>query len=249
MIDDQYGSFQVQSPAMLSILESLKANTDKKYFLIIGDVGSGKTTMLKHINKVMFNNASEQVYDETTVPDHNLSSAIVCTTKESAHEVIKKFVLQKTHIIEIPNLSDRKADVANFSHFFVEVLSLMNSQRSCRLTEKAVEKLLHYNWPGNFHELEAVLEKAFENCQAAEQVAKSVANSIAIIEPAHIDLHLQAKQLEFSIGQKLDEVERKYILQTLYFVQQNRTKAADILGISIRTLRNKINQYREEGYL
>ncbi len=65
----------------------------------------------------------------------------------------------------------------------------------------------------------------------------------------HIVLNLPTKELEFTIGQKLDEVERKYILQTLYFVHQNRTRAADILGISIRTLRNKINQYREEGYL
>ena len=117
----------------------------------------------------------------------------------------------------------------------------MNSKRPVKLTEKAAEKLLQYNWPGNFHELEAVLEDAYENSFKSE--------TKATIEPEHISLNLAVEGQAYSIGQKLEEVERKYILQTLYFVHQNRTKAAEILGISIRTLRNKISQYREEGYL
>jgi transcriptional regulator with AAA-type ATPase domain len=240
-MNDQYGSFEIQSSLMKNILESIRANADKKFFIIVGDIGAGKTTMLSYINKCVFNNTQTQLFDEGSFAGQDLSSAIITTSKESAYEVIKQFDRKLTHIIEMPNLSDRKADITGFASFFIEVLSLMNNQKTYKLTEKAAEKLLQYNWPGNFHELESVLERAFHSSQ--EEASK------ATIEPEHIELNLQKKDLEFSIGQKLDEVERKYILQTLYFVHQNRTKAAEILGISIRTLRNKINQYREEGYL
>lgn len=244
-MDYQYGSFKIQSPVMISVLESLNANRDKKFFIVVGEVGSGKSTMAEHINKIIFNNALSQIFDETSLPDQSMDAVIVMTSKESAYEIIKKFNKYQTHIVEMPNLSERKADIEPFSLFFIDVLCLMNNQNSYKLTEKAIEKLLQYNWPGNFHELESVLERAFQKATSDN----SKVSSKSLIEPEHIELNIQNKQLEFSIGQKLDEVERKYILQTLYFVHQNRTKAAEILGISIRTLRNKINQYREEGYL
>lgn len=241
MMNHQYGSFQIQSTIMLNILETIHQQQDKKYFIIVGDIGTGKSTMLKYINRVMFNNAQTNLFDEADVVPTVLESAIITTSKENAYGAIRLFDKNSTHVIEMPSLAERKADILKFSGFFIEVLCLMNSTKNFKLTEKAIEKLLHYNWPGNFHELESVLEKAFLRAQASE--AKTV------IEPEDIELSAQAKPMEFSIGQKLDEVERKYILQTLYFVHQNRTKAAEILGISIRTLRNKINQYREEGYL
>lgn len=253
MIDLQYGTFSIQSPIMLNVLEALKANADKNFFIIVGDVGTGKSTMLNFINKLIFNNNQANLFDELNLPPQELMSAIVATSKEMASHVINKFNKQHTHIIEMPSLYERKADIINFSQFFIEVLSLMNNQKTCKLTakltEKSLEKLLQYNWPGNFHELESVLERAFENSQITDFKNDYIVNSRTLIEPEHIELNLQTKELEFSIGQKLDEVERKYILQTLYFAHQNRTRAAEILGISIRTLRNKINQYREEGYL
>lgn len=236
----QFGSFEVQSPVMLSTLEALHANADKKYFIVVGENGSGKTTMVHYINRVIFN-GSAALFDEVGGFHAGLECAVVATTKENAYDVIKQFDRRQVHIVEMPNLADRKADIAPFSNFFTEVLGLMNNQPGIRLTEKSLEKLIQYNWPGNFHELESILERAFLSSQSGD--------TKTVIEPEHVELNLEAKALEFSIGQKLDEIERKYILQTLYFVHQNRTKAAEILGISIRTLRNKINQYREEGYL
>lgn len=241
----QYGTFQIQSPIMLNLLKELIANSDKKYFVIVGDVGTGKSTMLNYINKVIFNNTQNFLFDDNNVPEVIPASAIITLSKESAYEVIKRFDKDLTHVIEMPNLNDRKPDIINFASFFIEVLGLMNNKKSYKLTEKAAEKLLQYNWPGNFHELESALERTFEKLQFEDPKI----NNKFTIEPEHIDINLHSKELEFTIGQKLDEVERKYILQTLYFVHQNRTKAAEVLGISIRTLRNKINQYREEGYL
>jgi ABC-type cobalamin/Fe3+-siderophores transport system ATPase subunit len=237
----QYGSFEIQSLSMKEILQTIENNRHKKYFIIVGEPGSGKSTMMDYINKIVFSGTQKNLIEDEKLRDNEISSAIVTTGKESAYEFIKRFESKETLIIEMPPLEDRKADIIPFAQFFIQVLSLMNNKKPHKLTDKAIEKLLQYNWPGHFHELEAVLEQAFDNAQSAELKAT--------IEPEHINLNLPTKGFEFSIGQKLDEVERKYILQTLYFVHQNRTRAAEILGISIRTLRNKISQYREEGYL
>ena len=241
----QYGSFEVQSSAMQNLLNLIDLNRSKKFFVVVGDAGSGKTTMVNYINKVVFGGTQQNIFDGDTEgaveKGAELTSAIVSTSKEEAYEIIKKFSKELTLIVEMPNLAERKADIIVFTQFFLQVLSLMNGKKTVKLTDKAAEKILQYNWPGNFRELEAVLEEAFETSFKADN--KSA------IEPEHITLTLPTEGLAFNIGQKLDEVERKYILQTLYFVHQNRTKAAEILGISIRTLRNKINQYREEGYL
>ena len=121
--------------------------------------------------------------------------------------------------------------------FNLNVLQLMHNKKSLILTEKAKEKLMQYEWPEDSQMIEEVLEKAVQKCKSN------------YIEPEDIELEIGKAELELPVGLKLEIVERQYILQTLYFVQQNRTKAAEVLGISIRTLRNKLNQYRSEGHL
>lgn len=236
----KYGSFEIQSPAMVALLESVLQNRDKKFFVIVGEPGTGKSTMLQQVNNTVFSNAQQNIVDNVEV-DFSADSAIICTGKEQAFDIIRKLDSRSTVVLAMPALNERRADLVPAAQFFIEVLGLMNNKGPFKLTEKAAEKLLQYGWPGHFHEFEAVLEQAFE--------AAAIQDVKGLIGPEHIQLSMTDKELEFSIGQKLDEVERKYILQTLYFVHQNRTKAAEILGISIRTLRNKINLYREEGYL
>jgi two-component system response regulator FlrC len=72
-----------------------------------------------------------------------------------------------------------------------------------------------------------------------------------VISERHIrfDDFQKHSSLNLSMGMSLSEVEKRLILQTLEHTENNRTKAAHILGISIRTLRNKINEYKEAGIL
>lgn len=121
--------------------------------------------------------------------------------------------------------------------FNLNVLQLMHNKTNLVLTEKAKEKILKYDWPEDPQMIEDILEKAVKKCKSNH------------IEPEDLDLEVGSSELEVPVGLRLETVERQYILQTLYFVQQNRTRAAEILGISIRTLRNKLNQYRKAGHL
>jgi two-component system, NtrC family, response regulator AtoC len=121
--------------------------------------------------------------------------------------------------------------------FNLNVLKLMHNRPNLKVSEKAKEKLGRFRGAFSESQLADILEKALLVCQNDQ------------ILPEDLTLPQVENKLGVPVGLKLEAVERQYILQTLYFVEQNRTKAADILGISIRTLRNKLQQYRIEGYL
>lgn len=136
----------------------------------------------------------------------------------------------------------QKEKVIQFIDFNLNVLRLMLGNENIQLSDKAKEKIIQRavmtTTPTSDVELEVALEGAAKKCK----------NNM--IEPDDILFKEDyVADLPVPVGLRLEDLERKYILQTLYFAEQNRTKAAEILGISIRTLRNKINQYRLEGFL
>ncbi|WP_373998287.1 sigma 54-interacting transcriptional regulator [Bdellovibrio bacteriovorus] len=141
--------------------------------------------------------------------------------------------------LEVPRLEDRLADFQNIVTFILEVAQIMHGKSGLRLTAEAYERLAAWNWPGNIRELENVLERSVV-------LAKS-----SLIGPESIQFEaiVEDMELDFAPGMSLSEVEKRLIIQTLELTAQNRTRAAQMLGISIRTLRNKLNEYKEAGVL
>jgi two-component system response regulator FlrC len=140
--------------------------------------------------------------------------------------------------VRLPEIQEMREDLPGMAEHLMGVYEILHSRSKISLSEGAIKKLLEWNWPGNFSELENVLEKAvlLSNKSVLTEEDIETNDSAAIVSSM-----LPIK--------KLAEVERDLILQTLKLTRQNRTKAAEILGISIRTLRNKIQEYREEGIL
>lgn len=141
--------------------------------------------------------------------------------------------------LELPRLEDRGADFLNIVNFILEVAQIMHGKSGLRLTAEAYDRLSSWSWPGNIRELENVIERAVV-------LAK---NSLIGPEIIHFEAMVEDMELDFAPGMSLSEVEKRLIIQTLELTAQNRTRAAQMLGISIRTLRNKLNEYREEGVL
>lgn len=237
----EYGSIKIQSTAMIKILELVKTLQPTDLIFIVGEKGSGKLTMAQYIQNTVFKNQLvplvRRIDDYKTTWTHGLY-----TVSEDQWPFLEpKLTGIKFKVIQMPTLAERKADIPALAEFFLQVLSLMNDKPKVKLTEKGLEKILQYNWPGQFYEFESVLENAF--------ALSDESSSNGLIEPEHLVMGPLPAEIDIPVGMKLEDLERKYILQTLYFVHQNRTRAAEILGISIRTLRNKINLYRVEGYL
>lgn len=135
-----------------------------------------------------------------------------------------------------------KIKIVQTIEFNLNVLRLMLGNSNMSISEKASEKIIHHFLTSAVVEPDEEIESALENA------ARNCKNNI--IEPDDIIFRTGLNgELPVPMGLKLQDLERQYILQTLYFAEQNRTRAAEILGISIRTLRNKINQYRLEGFL
>lgn len=229
-----YGSIQVKSAEMLAVLSNLQNLKPTNLVFIVGSKGSGKTTLAEFINQSVFKNSIVPISDHF---QKNSDGGIFTLSNSEWLDIFEELNPESFQLILMPNLEERRLDLANLADFFLQVLSLMHNKPKAKLTEKALEKILQYKWPGQFYEFEAVLENAFIKVENG------------LLEPEFLVMGPLQTDVGVPTGMKLEELERKYILQTLYFVHQNRTKAAEILGISIRTLRNKINQYRVEGHL
>ena len=107
------------------------------------------------------------------------------------------------------------------------------------MAKDAEKSLEEYSWPGNVRELENTMHRA---------VLLATGDEIdvgAIMLPKD---NVEKTGEEIAVGQTVAGMERKLIIDTLKHTLGNRTSAANILGISIRTLRNKLKQYQEEGF-
>ncbi|MDG0815352.1 sigma 54-interacting transcriptional regulator [Bdellovibrio svalbardensis] len=137
--------------------------------------------------------------------------------------------------LELPRLEDRSVDFQNIVNFILEVSQIMHGKSGLRLAADAYSRLNSWNWPGNIRELENVIERSVV-------LAK---NSTIGPEAIQFEAVAEDMSVDFAPGMSLSEVEKRLILQTLELTAQNRTRAAQMLGISIRTLRNKLNEYKE----
>lgn len=157
--------------------------------------------------------------------------------------------------LRLPPLRDRPGDIAALSEHFVEKYAKANGLGPRALSQEARDALLRAPWPGNVRELENTLHRAvlLAGGETIGPEAIAMPDGTGLSEVATTaSIATQAAQTAEAIarsfvGRTVADVERDLILETLDHVLGNRTHAANILGISIRTLRNKLNQYADEG--
>ncbi len=136
----------------------------------------------------------------------------------------------------IPPLQDRKSDIPLLADFFLEKFCSINKRKMIALSEASISLLMECEWGGNVRELENVIERAVLLCNDE------------VMLPEHLFLEESEtntkKTIQVKPGTSVREMEKGLIFQTLEAVNDNRTHAAKLLGISIRTLRNKLREYK-----
>jgi two-component system response regulator AtoC len=139
--------------------------------------------------------------------------------------------------IQIPPLRERKEDILPLAKFFLEKFCRENHKAMKHFTMSAIEKLENYPWPGNVRELANIIERTI------------VLDFDPMVDAAHLylDSTMVTPIKVQSQGITLHEMEKRLILDTLEAQHQNRTKTASALGISVRTLRNKLHEYGESA--
>ena len=113
------------------------------------------------------------------------------------------------------------------------------------LTPEAVQALAHHPWRGNVRELENTIHRAVLLAHGNSIGAESI--MLSGLKGGEVEAAGSIASKMGLVGRTVADVERDLILETLNHCLGNRTHAANILGISIRTLRNKLQQYRQEG--
>jgi DNA-binding NtrC family response regulator len=136
--------------------------------------------------------------------------------------------------IRVPPLRDRGADVELLANHFLRELN-RGPGGSKRFTSDALERLHRHSWPGNVRELRNLIERAF--IIAKDRIAPSDLPLDGVAVPR------SDTAVTVSVGSTIDELERRLIVATLEHVQGNRKIAAQMLGISTKTLYNKLNRY------
>ena len=159
--------------------------------------------------------------------------------------------------LELSPLRERKKDIRILADYFVNKFSEISDKPLPKIQEDVFRLLENYNWRGNVRELENVIERAVLLCDGKFiTIADLLMNPSSITKrsresgkPAIVESSSTSTRqtLELEVGVSLSEAEKQLIFKTLTKTNGNRTKAAEILGISIRTLRNKLNEYKEAG--
>ncbi len=146
--------------------------------------------------------------------------------------------------ILLPPLRERRADIPVLARHFVSAAAARNGLPAPALSEAATAILMDRPWKGNVRELENAVERAV--LMASGGTIQPEHFRLEENGPAVIPVTQPAGQVGGSGGGSLWEMERDLIFRTLARVQGNRTHAAKVLGISIRTLRNKLREYRQQ---
>lgn len=199
---------------------------------------------------------------------HKIDLHVVATTNMDLEKAVDEGVFRKDLYyrlnvipLRLPSLRERKGDILPLADYFIANYSKQYNKEIKKISESAIQKLITYSWPGNVREMENLVERAVllsvgeelapwdfwdednappESDFIADHVSRQGPNMNEVVQPVN----------ESSAGMpKLRDVERQMILQSLQKTDDNRTHAAKMLGISVRTLRNKLHEYRNQGLI
>jgi DNA-binding NtrC family response regulator len=139
----------------------------------------------------------------------------------------------------LPPLRERKEDLPLLVQAFINEFNQRNQKNVAGVDHQAMRMLEHYAWPGNVRELRNVIERATILCAGQFIESKHLPPVLAEEPPPE-----HQPQLALAPGTTVEEAERRLILMTLEHTRDNKTRAAEILGISLKTLHNKLNKLR-----
>ena len=146
--------------------------------------------------------------------------------------------------IPVPPLRARKSDIPLLVRVFAERFADQNGIAPVEIADRWLDRMTEYDWPGNVRELKNMVERlVIYAADGNRAIGEKDIESILPIDDRITSPEDSESQKSDFVPRRLDEAERKMILDTLRHTGGNRTQSADILGISVRTLQRKITEY------
>jgi transcriptional regulator with PAS, ATPase and Fis domain len=170
---------------------------------------------------------------------------IIAASNRDLQEAVKEGVFREDLYyrlnvvnIKLPPLRDRRDDIPFLINFFIEKYNQKYHMKVKGISQKAMNLLTDYQWTGNVRELENTIESIL------------VINSPEVIDIQHLpqeirDLKERLEVIPIKIGTPLEEVEKEMLIQTLRATKGNKRKAAQLLGINVRTIHRKMEEIED----
>jgi|LGVF01.1.fsa_nt_gb two-component system response regulator FlrC len=246
MFGYEKGAFTGASQRKLGKFELANGGT-----LLLDEISEMSLNLQAKFLRVIQESEIDRLGGKDSVP---LDIRIIATTNKDLKKCVaeKKFrddLYYRLGVIpiKIPPLRERRTDITLLAEHFLENYSRLNKISKPTLSKEVADILESQEWPGNVRELENVIERAV------------LISGGKIILPEHLYLegdyleNLNSRQPATTVSKAftsqditLKEMEKEFILETLEKTGGNKTKASKILGISLRTIRNKINEYENK---
>jgi DNA-binding NtrC family response regulator len=146
--------------------------------------------------------------------------------------------------ISLPPLRDRKQDIPPIA---AALLRDLNRKHGCRVTHVSQEALAWFatrSWPGNVRELRNLIERAVIVAGEGEIRLRHLPGAVPVPQPQPVAAQdAQDDVLQVAVGSRMIDVEQAYVRLTLKHTRNNKKRAADLLGLCLRTLHNKLRSY------
>ncbi len=153
----------------------------------------------------------------------------------------------KVVTLRIPSLRERPADIPQLAEHFLNLFSQEHGKPPMRLSQGALELLSRYGWPGNVRQLRNVIESAVVFTQGEEITAADL--PVEVRESSAVSTTGLPVQSVVGEPRTMADIERQAILETLARTGGHRARAADVLGIGLRTLQRKLKEYKDDGFI
>jgi DNA-binding NtrC family response regulator len=215
--------------------------------LLLDEIGEMAPILQAKLLRVLQEKEVDRIGGRTPV---SIDVRIIATTNRDLQELVRRGdfredLYYRLNVVRltIPPLRERCKDIPLLADFFCKKYGKYSGPITVSLSPDALDRLMRYSWPGNVRELENTIQRALALRPGENLRAEDLLLSNPLPGNSTSEAETKAHELGFSAGVTMREMERQLICKTLEDTGGNRTRAAKSLGISLRTLRNKLNEF------
>jgi len=207
--------------------------------ILLDEISEMHINLQAKLLRVLQESEIDRVGGRSPIP---IDVRVIATTNQEIESAVKadKFradLYYRLNVVpvKIPPLRERKEDILPLAEHFIAKYNAIDGRNVKGLGKDVSQTLVQMQWPGNVRELENIMERAVLLCKEERITQKDLFLD---------DLSGFDEAFSGPVTGSLKDMERKMIFNALDQTEGNRTHAADLLGISVRTLRNKLNEYK-----
>jgi DNA-binding NtrC family response regulator len=212
--------------------------------LLLDEIGEMPAPTQAKLLRVLEDHKVRRLGSKSETP---IDVRVLAATNKDPQQAVSKgqlrqdlyFRLNVFHI-HLPPLRDHKEDLPGLVDYLLKEVNAKHGRQVASVGAEVMDLFKSYPWPGNVRELRNVIERA---AIASDRGTIGRAHLPSDFGHAPVTESSELAGLRFPVGTTVDAAERELILQTLTATNQNKTRAAELLGISLKTLHNKLKEY------